>query len=842
MKPEMYAAWYCRNVTWGRTWRSVVLTAVLCGLLGAVSLAALAGARRTESAYGRYLRAINASDVLVNVPSPDTTLDARVSALPGIRSSAAWLGLDANPVVHGRVNYDFQTNGFAGSVDGELFTQDTMTVLAGHLPPLDSNNEIALTPTVARLFGVGVGGRVTYQFEDDLALSPDEPSGDITYRVAAIVQLPPALVDQFDQVASAVIPPAATALARRLPGSVSFSWVAVRLLEGSAGVSAFQASVARLAVQVGHGYTFALRKLDTVHQQVQEAIRPETVAMALFGALAALALLVLVGQALARQVERAAAQTGTLRALGLTQKERALTCGAGGALGVVVGMLLAVALGWALSPLAPLGPVRQVDPTRGLQFDTTVLLGGGLVLALLLLGLLAWLSWRAVRSSGQGRIQETSFLGRAIPRLGFPVAARLGAEYALEAPPGDGRIVVRANVIGTIVAVGAVVTAVVFATSLNGLVTHPERYGWNWEVLIQNEGGYGDFLPPNVTAATLGNGDGGLDQEMAKIPGIEGWSTFGFTQLPIGGQEIPVLGLATHEGRVEPPTVDGQRLSRTQALTIGTSPRLLSDQIELGAVTLQQLGKSVGNSVRVGTGPNARTLKIVGTVTLPSIGVQLSDHVSLGRGAMLSESTLLEVLGLSGIRSAPEAVSALPSTVAIDLKPAASAQQVVERLRNWATTQGGQGDLYQVPRVLGAQIVNAGQMGSQPVVLAIALAVGVLLSLTTTILAAAWRRRRELAVLKALGLTRRQLRIIVTVQTLILLLIAVVVGIPVGIAAGHLLWDNFAASLGVVPVVVVPLAALVVGVIALLLVGTALATIPALVAARTPTAVVLRAE
>jgi ABC-type antimicrobial peptide transport system permease subunit len=345
-----------------------------------------------------------------------------------------------------------------------------------------------------------------------------------------------------------------------------------------------------------------------------------------------------------------------------------------------------------------------------------------------------------------------------------------------------------------------------------------------------------------VTAATLGNGDGGLDQEMAKIPGIEGWSTFGFTQLPIGGQEIPVLGLATHEGRVEPPTVDGQRLSRTQALTIGTSPRLLSDQIELGAVTLQQLGKSVGNSVRVGTGPNARTLKIVGTVTLPSIGVQLSDHVSLGRGAMLSESTLLEVLGLSGIRSAPEAVSALPSTVAIDLKPAASAQQVVERLRNWATTQGGQGDLYQVPRVLGAQIVNAGQMGSQPVVLAIALAVGVLLSLTTTILAAAWRRRRELAVLKALGLTRRQLRIIVTVQTLILLLIAVVVGIPVGIAAGHLLWDNFAASLGVVPVVVVPLAALVVGVIALLLVGTALATIPALVAARTPTAVVLRAE
>ena len=40
----MRAAWYCRDATWGRTWRSVVLVTVLFGLLGAVSLAALAGA------------------------------------------------------------------------------------------------------------------------------------------------------------------------------------------------------------------------------------------------------------------------------------------------------------------------------------------------------------------------------------------------------------------------------------------------------------------------------------------------------------------------------------------------------------------------------------------------------------------------------------------------------------------------------------------------------------------------------------------------------------------------------------------------------------------------------
>jgi hypothetical protein len=822
----------------------VLLVAVLCGLLGAVALAALAGARRTESAYGRYLTATNASDVQVNVPSPLQSLDKRVAALPGIRSSATWLGMDANPVVHGRVDPDFQTNGFAGSVNGELFTQDTMTVVAGHLPALDSTHQIALTAAVARLFGVGVGGRVTYQFADGLSLQRNPPTKDLTYRVAAIVELPPVLVDQFDQTASAVLPPAATAVAERLPGSVAFSWVGVRLVNGSAGVPAFQAAVTHLSAQVGGGYIFAIRKLDTVHQQVQEAIRPQAVALAVLGALAALALLVLVGQALAQQVDRASTQAAALRAMGFTHFENALASGLGGALALTGGIALAIAGAMALSPLAPVGPVRQVDPARGLQFDTTVLLGGAAVLALLLLGTLAWLSWRAVGTDAELQFRGSTFFSRSAPQLGLPVTAELGAQYALGAAPGNGRTVVRANLIGSIVAVGAVVTAAVFAASLNGLVTHPDRYGWNWGVLVENQGGYGGFLPDQVTPATLGDGDGPLDHFMSTIPGIAGWSTFGFTQLPIDGEVIPVLGLATHRGDVEPPTVAGQSLSDTQAQDILASPKLAPNQIELGALTLQQLGKAVGDTVRVGTGPTARTLKIVGTVTLPSIGVTLSDHVSLGRGAMLAESTLLSALDFSKVarENVPEAIPALPSTLALDLKPGASAGTVVARLRAFAVTQGGAGDLYREPRVLGAQIVNAGQMGSQPVALAIALAAGMLLSLMATVLAAARRRRRQLALLKALGMTRSQLRNIVTVQTLTLLFIAVVVGLPLGIAAGHLLWINFAGSLGVVPVVVIPLVALVIGVIALFVAGTALGTVPAGLAASTPTTLVLRSE
>jgi hypothetical protein len=819
----------------------MLAVALVCGVLGTGALGALAGARRTESAYGRYLRSINASDVTVNLPSPDTSLVHRVASLPGVRASAAWVGLAAYPIVHGQLDDSFLTDALSGSLNGELFTQDAMTVVTGRLPSLRSADQIVLTPGVARLFGVGVGGRVTYQFVNNGLANP-EPTGYASYRVAAIVDLPPVLVDQFDQVAGGVLPPEATRAAARHPGAIAFSWVGVRLKRGSAGISSFQSSLLGLTARVGGGYTFAVRQLDAVHQQVQEAIRPQAVALAVFGAFAALALLVLVGQGLAQQLDRSNAQARTLLALGLTRAEAATASGLGGAIAVVGGTALAIGGAVAVSTLAPVGPVRAVDPARGFQFDVTVLLGGGLVLAALLLGITALLAARSVRRVDQAGDRRPSPVRQAALAAGVPVVAALGASFALEPAPGHRRTMVRANLVGSVVAVAAVVTAAVFGASLSGLVTHPSRYGWNWDVLIQAQGGYGSFLPEDVNAHTLGDGDGELDHLMAAQRGVRGWSTFGFTQLPIGGQIVPVLGLATHLGEVEPPTVVGHPLTGTGPVELGAGPVTGPKEIELGAITLRQLGKHVGDSLLVGTGATARRLTIVGVVTLPSIGVTLSDHVSLGRGAMLPESTLLGIENLSAVSpNAAEAFSALPSTLAIDLSPGFPTGPLVNRIV--AAHPGNEpGAIYQVQRVLGAAVVNAGQMTGQPVALAVVLGVAVLISLGATVTASAHRRRRELAVLKSLGLTRRQTTSVVAWQTVTLLVIAVVVGLPLGAAMGHWAWDGFASSIGVVPVTVVPLAALAGGLLALLVAGTALAGLPAVVAARTPAASALRRE
>jgi predicted lysophospholipase L1 biosynthesis ABC-type transport system permease subunit len=91
-------------------------------------------------------------------------------------------------------------------------------------------------------------------------------------------------------------------------------------------------------------------------------------------------------------------------------------------------------------------------------------------------------------------------------------------------------------------------------------------------------------------------------------------------------------------------------------------------------------------------------------------------------------------------------------------------------------------------------------------------------------------------------LVRRQVAAVVCWQATAVALAGITVGAPIGIAAGRVLWRIFATDFGVVPVGVVEpvlIAALAVGVLA---VANALAAVPALLAARSQPARLLRAE
>jgi hypothetical protein len=286
-------AFFCWRAAVWRSWRQAMVLALMGGLLGAVALGALAGARRTATAYGRYLASIHASDVFVNVPGklpgmPVMRPITLISSLPGVVSHATYVGLNGLPVVHGRIDHSFLTNSLNGSLDGEYLSQDRMTVLAGRLPRLGSTTEIVLTPALARLFGTGVGGTVTYVYQP---LGADgQPTGrqfTRSYRVAAVGEVPPALVDQSDAVQGAILPPGAT---RRVLAEYFYAWIGLRLARGVGGIPALQADLVRLARQVQRqenrsthqnlpSPSFTVSRSDVVRNQVQQAIRPEAIAL-----------------------------------------------------------------------------------------------------------------------------------------------------------------------------------------------------------------------------------------------------------------------------------------------------------------------------------------------------------------------------------------------------------------------------------------------------------------------------------------------------------------------------------------------------------------------------------
>jgi hypothetical protein len=821
----------CWRSAWQASWRQMTVLALLTGILGAVTLGALAGARRTDTAYDRYLAAIKASDVFVNVPGvlpgmPATRPIALISALPGVVAHATYIGVNGYPLVHGKPDYSFETDSVSASLDGEYFSQDRATVLAGALPPAGSANTVVLTPAIAQMFGTHVGGTVQYQFSqrNDQGQLVGKPFTR-SYQVAAIAEIPPALVDQSDEVEGTVLPPGAT---RKLLAEFYYAWIGLRLADGTAGIPRLQRELTTLAshleqqVQRETGQKvndlyFAVNRTDVIRNQVRQAIAPEVIALSAFGAIAGVALLVLAGQGLAQLVSRRAPDIVVLKALGATRGQAALTAGLPGLVSVLGGTVLAVAGAIALSPLAPVGPVRRFDPSRGIAADPLVIGAGAGAMGVLLLGLLAVLAIRAASQRGGWRRTRSSALAGAAAAAGLPPALVIGTRNALE--PGRS-VPVRSALLGAVAAVAAVVTAVVFNASLTGLASHPARYGWNWDTVIDAESGYGSFAP-GVMSKLLGG-----------QRAVAAWSEFSFADLPIDGTVIPALGLRRDLGSIQPPTTAGH------AMTGG-------DQIELGTVTLAELGKKIGDTVRIGIPPYTRTVVIAGTVTLPSFGVGGAEHVSLGRGAMVPAGTLRAAVGAGKPTPATDqSIPVFASAVAIDWAPGTTRAQraaLIHRVTS-ANPDGTPGGTYEMPSALASAVVNTEQMGGQPLALGIGLAAAAVLSLALTVLSLVRRRRHELALLKTIGMTRGQVRAVVAWQTTLTLLIAVLVGGPLGVVGGRLAWRAFAGSLGVVPIVEIPLTVVVLGLAAVVLVGNLLAELPAAVAARTRPGVELRTE
>ena len=844
-------AWYRFRATLHRRWGGYLAVVLLIGLVGGVAMAAVGAARRTQSAFPNVLATTDASDLDVQIgtvggytlnvvsPAEQRAHLQELAHLPDVKHVAAYMNLLVGPVSrNGTIDLapamQDSTVDAIGSVNDMYFDQDRVTVSQGRMADPRSDTEFVATAQAEQLLGWHLGEVVPMgAFTLQQVNSPDAARSKPYFRVSAklvgtIAFASQVVSDDVDRSPTYVLfTPALTARAAQ---SALYPYYGLVLDHSNADVGAVEQEIIHL-LPSGDSYNFHVTSV--VEGQVERSTKPESIALAVFGAIAGLAALLIAGQAIGRRLGAEAEDLGVLRALGASP---AMTTADGllGILGaVVLGSVVALLVAVALSPLAPIGPARTLDPAPGLAFDWTVLGSGLLVLVLGLGALSVALAYRAApqRADRRRRLSTSpvSLVAGAAAACGLPSAAVTGIRFALERGQGRTAVPVRSALLGSVLAVGVVVATLTFGSGLRTLVTHPALYGWNWSYAIEQIGG--GSIPPKAEEL--------LDHD----PDVASWTGFDFANAQIDGQTVPIL-LGSAGASVSPPILSGHRLEA-------------NDQIVLGAATLAQLHKRVGETVTVTYGtpkdfpvyvPPTHEL-VVGTATLPAVGDSGTLHTSMGTGALVPVN--IEPPAFRKALTSPDPNDNGPDMIAVQLRKGvaptagrASVQGIASAATKiMAADPSEAGDAFVVLSVQQpAEIVNYSSTGATPVLLASGLAAGAGVALGLTLVASVRRRRRELALLKTLGFTRSQLAETVACQASVAAVIGVIIGVPVGIALGRWLWDLFARAIFAVPDPTVPVLQVVLVAVGAVVLANIVAAVPGRMAARTRTALLLRTE
>ena len=488
----MRPAWLILRADLRRRWRPMLAMAVLTGLVGGVVLVAAAGARRTDTAFPRFLSRSHAADLLVSparsgfggyfravaglpqVASADTVAFLQMS-LPGPGASP-FSGLVAEASLSG----------------GEGVAINRVKVLSGRLFNPADPHAVMISPVLAAREHLRPGGTLhLIGYPQRQGRAGIRHVVRLAFRVSAIVVTDDEIVPATHELAypRVLLSPAfsRTRLARSFNPAGGASYVVLR---PGAAAAAFTSRAVALAAPYRVGAVQVVH-LATERAAAQRAIQPEAVALAIFAALAGLIALAVIGQLLNRQLVLDSAEFPILRALGMGRSRLVLLSLARVALVTTAGAAaVGAGLAIAASPLMPIGVARLAEPDPGVEVNLAIPGGGPLAVAavvpLLLVFPAAWLGPPHFPQPVPPGDRRAFILPGRLSRLGSAlglagsVTGGLGVRMALE--PGRGRtaVPVRSALAGTVVAVAALVAAAVFGTSLLGLVGVPHRYGQNW--------------------------------------------------------------------------------------------------------------------------------------------------------------------------------------------------------------------------------------------------------------------------------------------------------------------------------------------------------------------------
>jgi ABC-type lipoprotein release transport system permease subunit len=811
----MVASSYVARINFRNRWRSYVGVAILLALTAGLSLFSLAGARRVQSAYPRYLRAARASTLTIAYfGDTNPKLLTQIAGFPEVARSHSLYGFGAFIRAAGHRTLTTEDIETVGALDPVV--QDRFTATSGRLAVPSRPGEVVVNEFAARKFGLRVGDRVALDmYSTEQINSP----GFLSHTPAARRSVPGTIVgvglfpgdvlqDDTDRSARALLTPA---FGRVAADDAGYVLQGVTLRRGDSDIPAVERRIAALAPGASRAYR--VRSVDTFH--AEQAQRPLTIALTLFGVITGIAAALLVSLALGTLLRSAAADRDILAAQGMTRMQIAQVLAAGALVSVIGGVALAVVLAFAASPVMPIGPVRKVEPARGLSFDATILAWGALLLAAFLLLFVAVGAWTyASRSfASRARVRRRSRIADAAVGAGVPTPGVTGLQFAFNPPDVRSTLSSRSVLGGVMIAIAAVTASVTFGASLQHLVHEPRRYGWNWDAALLAGTGY-----DNMDTATA-------HRVLDRDPNVTEWSGAYFGSTSVDGVGVPVLGM--QPGTPVIPTLLSGRAIRD------------AHEIVLGARVARELHKHIGDSVQFLGRSGMRALSVVGIATFPSIGKLHAAHTSLGVGALVAPDLVPDanknIFGQTRRNLGP-------NVIFVRFRSGVDPTGALGRLRTETKPLVSFAGFDVLMRQQPAEIVNASSTGNAPVVLAIALAVGAVVALALALQYAVRRRRHELMVLKTLGFTRRQVVATVWWQATATIVVAVAIGIPIGAAGGAFMWATFAHALDVVATPTIPLLTVIAVAAAALVIANVTALGPARSARRLTPATVLRSE
>jgi ABC-type lipoprotein release transport system permease subunit len=783
----MHAVWFVARTEVRKRWTGVVVLAVLVGIAGGAVLAAAAGARRTATALTRFEEASRTATFELEAGEVTREQLRELRAVPevegvGVLWQMAIVNLDAGflPIAAPK------DSSFGRDVDLPRLVEGRVARAA---------DELNIGESLAARLGLRVGDRFPFQsftqeqIDTEIGTNEFDPRGpDVDFRVVGIVRRPLDLGVR-GEAGGVVVPTLAFYEAYRdRIGTFSGTILRVRTEHGESDATAIRRAVRRI---LGPGHDFETLGLEG--RGARSAIDVMTAGLWILAGITALAATVAVGLAMARRMTDATASHDTLAALGLRRRQRWAASTLLAAPVAVGGALLAVVAALLASPLFPRGVAAKADPDPGLRVDSLVLVAGFVVLAAGVLCLGALAAWLATRRPVATRAR-VPMSARTVAGFDLPPPVGVGLGFALDRGRGRHVVPVWSAIAAAVLAVAGVVAAGSFGTSLDRLVNDPARFGWTWDAALP-----GVDLPESSCSA---------GSAVRDDPAVEAAASLCYGDVSV--EDVPAIGWSfrSERGAIEPTIVSG-RAPRTKG------------EVALGRELLRGIGRSVGDTITVRMDEGRPRFRIVGTFVMPGVG----------DAQPIAASALFTVAGMERGKAIDD------DTAVVTLRAAASRAGFDRR------TAERNGGANAIAATVPAEVERLRQIDALPFALGVLVVVIGLIALSYTLVVTVRRRSPDIAILKTIGFARRQVRSAVAWQASTVGIVGLVVGVVAGIVVGQVIWRAVANDLGVDPRLSVPVAGFAFVLVPVtLVVVNGIAAIPAAMAARTPPAVVLRAE